>query len=134
MELERALEQKFKDLFKVPKVTLDAPGFSPEQETLYVNVETSRASGTDGMIHYEVRGTLAIVGPATKLPLGYLSKALLTAPAKQTKGLYLYELEQNARRFGNLVERSCSFVYFFSTQFDPDLGNITAIDIEEQSP
>lgn len=134
--VEKELQDRLKRIFQVSKVTMDAPGFAPEQETLYVNIETAKVRTIEGLIKFDVRGTLSIVGPSDKIPLGYLSRKLLQAPHALTKGLALYDLETNSKRGNNLVERGSSFIYFFSTQYDPDLGSITAIDLigqEEQN-
>lgn len=126
---EKALEQKFKALFGVKKVDFALPGESQEQECLFVNIEDAKPMYKDGKVNYKVQGVGSIFGNAKKLPFGFFSNQITNPRLKDlTHDIFFYELEANTRTYRDIVERSFSFVYFFSSQYDPKIGTITSLD------
>jgi len=126
---EATLQSTFKEIFKLNKVTYDEPSDSREQECLFIEIEESRNSIKDGRQVAKVTGNCKMFVNADKMQFGFFSKALKNAPIALTKDLYPFDIEANSKRYGNIVERGFSFVYFFDSQYDPAIGTITSIDI-----
>jgi hypothetical protein len=127
---KKQLAETFQKIFKVKKVSFDQPDpIALEQETLWIDVEDVTPLMKDGEAGAEVRGTAQIVAPGDKLPFGFLAKAIEKAPYSLTKDLFFYDYETSTRRYQNLVGRGFSFVYFFSTQYDPEIGSIESVEI-----
>ncbi len=126
---EKTLEDKLKKIFKVKKVTYAQPGDSKEQECVFVTVENPRCTFKDGRSIARVTGTIMIQGNSDKMPFGYMAKAWAESSAADKKDLALFEIELNDKYYQNLVQRTASFVYFFSSQYDPNIGNIESINI-----
>lgn len=125
---EKALEEKFKAIFKVAKVTYDQPGSSQEQEALFVEIENSYNSFSDQKEKARVTGKAIMFGNNEKLTFGFFSKAIAQADPNLTKDLFFFDFEANTKRFQNIVQRGFSFVYFYDGQYDPDTGSIEEID------
>jgi hypothetical protein len=127
------LTQKLKKIFAVKKVTFDQPGESDEQDCVFVDVEKSENRFKDKRALSKVSGRLTINANSAKMPFGYLSKKIAECKPEDRAGLSFFDLEENSKSIQNLVQRSCTFVYFFSSQYDPNIGNIdtVTIDIEE---
>lgn len=129
---EKTLASKLKKIFKVKKVTYDMPSESNEQECIFVNVIRSKNTIKDGKEIAKVEGVLTMFGNAEKLPFGFYSKAIYQADSEDTKDLFFYEMDGNVLEIQNIIQRTCAFVYFYSGQYDPDLGTITSVEIQEQ--
>lgn len=128
---EKALEQKFKALFGVKKVDYALPGESQEQECLFVNIESAKPMYKDAQVNYRVEGVASIYGNAKKIPFGFFSNQITNPKlASLTKDIFFYEVESSTRTYRDIVERSFSFVYFFTSQYDPKIGTITSLDQE----
>lgn len=128
---ELELTQKFKNIFKLNKVTFDSPGESMEQNCLFVEIEVAKNTIKDGKEQSKVTGTIYMIAPNDKLKFGFFSKAIAKASNIDTENLFFSDFEGNSNRFRNLVQRSCSFTYFFYGQFDPSIGTIESIDVKE---
>lgn len=124
---ENKLIEKFKRIFKVSKVVYQEPGASQEQECLFITVENVASAFSDGNCKMKVTGTAVMFGYNKKLTFGFFSKAVANAENGDTKDLFLYDFEENTKTIGDIVQRSFSFVYFFSGQYDPNLGSITSL-------
>lgn len=134
--LEATLAELFGKIFQVKKVSFDLPDpIAYEQETLFIDLESERPLMKQGVYGAELRGTASITGPSDKILMGFFAKAIETAKHPLTKDLFFYEVDKSTRRYRNIVQRSVSFVYFFSTQFDPAVGSIEEVEItvEESS-
>ncbi len=129
---ESTLEEKLKRIFDVKKVTFAEPGESAEQECIFIGVEHSTNAIKDKRAKAKVTGTISMFGNADKLPFGFFSKRIAQADASDTVDLFFHDFESNTRRYQNLVQRACSFVYFFDSQYDPDTGTITSIDLSTE--
>lgn len=124
---EQELADKFKRIFDFKKVTYDDPGESNEQEGLFINVESPHFVIKDGVAKARIEGQAYVFANTMKLPFGYFSKAIAKANPADTRKLFFFEIEDNTPRYRNIVQRGFSFVYFFSGQYDPDLGNIESV-------
>lgn len=137
---EKTLTDKFLTIFEVQKVSFDNPGQTPdqdspgtnEQETLFVEITQSQNQIRNGIEHAKVIGKGHMVATNSKLPFGYFSKCIARHPS-DCSDLYFYDFEDNVRMHHDLVTRSFSFVYFFNSQYDPDIGNINQVDIEVET-
>jgi hypothetical protein len=58
--------------------------------------------------------------PNDKLTFGFFSKAIARAKPEYTVDMFFHNMDQSGEYFGDLVERKCSFIYFFKAQYDPD--------------
>ncbi len=128
---EQELAEKFKRIFGLQKVTYDQPGESQEQECLFIDVEESKNRFLDQIQMAQVKGTGTIFANADKMPFGFMSKRIKDADHADTKDLFFHDIETNSNRFQNIVQRSFSFIYFYTGQYDPNLGTISTVTIEE---
>lgn len=126
---ERALEDLFKEIFLVKKTSFNLPGESQEQDCLFIDIENSRNTIKDGKAIAMVSGNAFMFGTADKLPFGFYSKKIERADKTKTKDLFFFDIEVNTRRYQDIIQRGFSFVYFFSGQYDPEIGIINEIDL-----
>lgn len=131
---EKELSDKLKQIFNVKKVTYAAPSDSREQDCLFIEVEDSRNAIKDGEALAMVSGNAVMFARNDKMPFGFFSKAIRQADPTLTKDLFFFDIEKNTLRYQDIVQRGFSFVYFFRSQYDPEVGSITSIDltVEEQ--
>jgi hypothetical protein len=126
---EKELENKFKKIFGVAKVTYSSPGESHEQGCLFVDIDNCKNTIKDGKAVAMVAGNVALYGPGPKMPFGFFSKAIRNAEVELTKDLFFFDIESNTQRIGDIVQRGFSFIYFFRGQYDPAIGTITSVNI-----
>lgn len=133
---EATLSAKLQKIFAMKKVTYAAPAFdgpgevkAAEHGVLFIDVETPHFKITDGRARARVTGKVTVYANSEKLPFGYFAKQI-ALHLDDTKDLFFSEIEANSRVYQNIVERSFSFTYFFNSQYDPAIGNITDITIE----
>jgi len=129
---EAELSDKIKQIFDVSKVTFDTPGESREQDCIYIEVENCKTTLKDARQFSKVTGRCYMISQSQKLPFGYLTKKLIESDKALTKDLYAYEFEENSLRYRNLIERSFSFIYFFTSQYNPDIGTIESIELTSE--
>lgn len=125
---EKKLEDKFKAIFGVKKVTYDTPGESQEQSILFVEVEAPKFTFGDGYVKAMVTGSAVMFGRNEDLTFGFFAKCISKAKNELTKDLFFEQLDSNTLRFRDIVQRGFSFTYFFNSQYDPDVGSITSIE------
>lgn len=126
------MEAKLKRIFKVNKVTYNEPGDSQEQDCLFVNVENALNKIKRPKATSKVTGSVVMFANNEKLPFGYFSKCISEADYDDVKDFHFSEIEDNTRRYQNIVQRGFSFVYFFSGQYDPKVGSITSVILTEE--
>lgn len=129
---EAALKAKIQRIFDLKKVTFNEPSESMEQECAFIRIQTCKSNIKDGLQVSDVRGTIVVYANGDKLPFSYFQKKIQEADPDDTKDLFFFDIEANAQVMQNIVERSMSFVYFFSGQYDPNLGTITSVTISEE--
>jgi hypothetical protein len=129
---EKALAEKFKTIFDFKKVRYDRPSEeTPEQQVLFVQIDSSRAIIKAKRQGTRVVGQAVVFAEAEQLPFGYFAKRIAKADEDLTKDLFFFEVDQNTRQFVNIVQRSFSFVFFFNSQYDPEVGIINEVTFEE---
>lgn len=134
---EQDLQDKFKKIFGVQRVSYDHPApdthdgqpQSEEQETIFIEIDETKTSFKDGKVYAHVTGKASMLAQNDKLPFGYFSKCIFEH-SDDTKDLFFYQFEENQRLRNNLVHRGFSFIYFFNSQYDPNLGTLTSIDLD----
>lgn len=125
---ESALKEKLQRIFDLKKSTFDLPGDSLEQECLFIQVDGARSTIKDGRELCRVNGRLRVFANTDKLPYGYFAKRIAAAPLGHTADLFFYDIEENAGQIQNIAERSMSFVYFHSAQYNPPAGEIESVN------
>lgn len=125
---EKALGEKLKAIFEVKKIDYGLPGETQEQECLFIAIEKSMVQPKDGMVKIKVTGTVTMFAFNKKLPFGYFNLAISKASNELTKDIFFYDFEENTRSYRDIVQRSLSFVYFFSSQYDPSVGTIESLE------
>lgn len=128
---ERSLEQKLKSIFDFKKVSFDQISESREQECIFIEVDTASSTIKDGKALCRVNGRLIVFANDKKLPFGYFQKKIKEANPDDTKDLFFYEVEGNTGIIQNIDQRSMAFVYFYSEQYNPNLGELTSLEISE---
>lgn len=123
---EKDLKEKIEKIFDM-RVTYDEPGESDEQEKLFVEITRARPKIKDGSETAMVEAQVSIFGNSDKMTFGFFMKQLDKADPVLKSKFFFFDLEQNARVFGNISQRSFSLVYFYSGQYDPEQGSITSI-------
>lgn len=129
---EKALSEKLKKIFSMKKVSFDLPGEAVEQDTLFIEITNSRCRIKDARQIARATGKISLFAQHEKVPFGLFTKAIAAADAGDVNGFFFYELDENASRYRNLVERSASFVFFYSGQYDPEQGEIEELNLQEQ--
>lgn len=124
---EKELADKFKAIFQMEKVTYDTPGDSREQKCLFIEIENSKPTFKDGKELAMVTGNAVVFSRNEEIPFGFFAKAIARADKALTKDLFFFDFEANTQRFRDIVQRGFSFVYFFDSQYDPDIGTITSV-------
>lgn len=130
MMYEKHLIESLKKIFDLKKVTLSAPGESPEHECLFVDIETSRVKISEKRAKIRATGRCRLFGNSDRMPFGYFSQRIEASDRQDLSPFFFYDLEENANLIQNIAERSMSFVYFFDGQYDPDQGTLTSLEIE----
>lgn len=134
--LEDSLKELFEKIFKVQKVTFDAPVLkgdgsvgAAEQECIFIQIDISKNIIKDKREKAMVTGTLTMIAKNDKLHFGFFSKAIMQADPTLTKDLFFFDFEANTKRFRDIVQRDVSFTYFFDSQYDPNTGSIEGVTI-----
>ena len=127
--VQSSLEELFKKIFDFKDVSFSAPGEAREQEKLFVEVEMCRTQILDKREIARVQGKASVFVNGDKIPFGYFARAIAAHP-DETKDLFFFDIDENNRLYENIVERAFSFVYFFDSQYDPDLGTLNQVNIE----
>lgn len=126
----KSLSESLGRIFGIDKVSFDLPAEdAQEQEGLFVKVDKVVSRIDKGVAVARVSGSFAVFAQQAKMPFGYFSKRIAAASQEDTTSFFFYNLEQNERYYVNLVERSCSFIYFWRGQYDPDAGQITEVNL-----
>lgn len=128
--VEKSLVQKFKNIFGFDRVTFAAPNQEqPELETLFVAIDDTVSNIPAGKEHHRVSGRAFFIAKQADFPIGYLHKKIAKGSHADTKDLFFTEIEESTPYFQDLARRSFSFVYFFSSEYDPEQGIINEINI-----
>lgn len=133
---EASLKSKFEKIFQLKRTTFDTHGDpadvhsdSRQQECLFIEIVDSRNMIKDGKAVARVTGRAHVFCQNEKLPYGYFSKKIRNADKADTRDFFFYDLEQHDPFFLNIARRSFSFIYLFSTQYDPNLGLLNELEV-----
>ncbi len=83
----------------------------------------------DGRQVAKVDGSIRAFGTHAKFPHGYFGRCIGDADPRDTRGLYFTDIDESAGTHVDLDVRSARFVYFYSSQYDPDQGIINEVQI-----
>lgn len=125
---KQALGVTLKKIFDLDKVTFDTPSNANEQEVLFIEVESSKATIKDGAQIAMVTGRVRVFASLDKMPFGYFAKKIQEHPL-DAKDLFFFEIEESAGTYRNISERTFGFVYFFNSQHNPALGTLDSVNI-----
>jgi len=128
------LAEQLKRIFSVSKVTYAQLRENQEQDCIFVDIESAKSFPKNGTLKSKVTGVGTIFSNYEKIPFGHLNKRIQLADAADTKDLFFFDIDVNTKTYVNLVQRTFSFVYFFSGQYDPDNGTLTSITFPEVEP
>jgi hypothetical protein len=127
---EKALSDQFKRIFDLEKITYDWPSDSKEQEILFIEIDQANSVIKDQRQICKVLGKCRVFAPLDKLPHGFFAKKISAANASDVSNLFFYNIETTQNVFDGIAERNFQFVYFYDSQYDPDHGTITSVDLE----
>ncbi len=127
---EASLKEKLKLIFDFDKVTFDDPGEAEEQECIFIQVDKSQAKIAPPWQSCKVDGKITVYCNADKMPFGYMMKKIQESDPANTADLFFFDQEESQNRFQNIVARTMSFVYFYKSQYNPEVGEITSINLE----
>lgn len=129
------LKDKLERIFGFKKTTFGAASDQFEQDVLFVEIQSCKAKPGDGDISAKVTGKIVVYSQDNKMPFGFFNKRIEKADKALTKDFFFYDIDVNNEsspaRLQNISERSCSFVFLFQTQYDPNLGHIESFTLEE---
>lgn len=132
---KKELETRLKKIFGFEKTTFNAPSDTFEQDVLFIQIDNPRTRTSQGRVYARVYGQVVVYSQDDKLTYGYFNKRIEKAAHDLTKDLFFYDidvnLENSPARLQNINERRASFVFFFSAQYDPKLGELTTLEMEE---
>lgn len=130
------LIKRLEIIFGMEKTTMLAASDSYEQDTLFVEIlsSRSRASGAGGGRETaRVTGSLLIYSQEDRLSYGFFAKRIEQAPAAVKAPLFFYDMDvdvvDSPAREVNLHERRTSFMFLYESQYDPDRGHLTSLTL-----
>lgn len=129
--MENELEEKLNKIFGFKHgATYRAPSEDREQEKLFIRITNVKTKVSGDKCRSKVEGGLVVYADQQKLPFDYFEKRIEMADASLKKDFFFYDITANAPNGGELVERSASFIYFYSGQYDPNKGTINEVTIQ----
>ena len=127
------LQEKLKAIFGFKKVSFDSPGESYEQDTLFVDIQDCSSNAGHGKVTAKVQGSLTVYSERNKLPFGFFQKKIGQAKLELTENFFFFNFDRDIAtspaRIVNISERRTEFVFLFSSQYDPDHGQLTELDV-----
>lgn len=134
-----SLQKDLKSIFNTKRVTLDSPvpqslnGMPQlEQGVLFVEVDRTIGRVKDKKFTARVQGTIKLFAQNSQLPMGFFIKQISQADAATQSKFIFTDMDENSNGIQNLVQRSASFIYFYSEQYDPDQGEINELDLTDE--
>jgi hypothetical protein len=128
-KIESTLQEKIKKIFDLKSVSFDSPSESQEQEKAFIEVEETNVKVVDKIQTARVTGVITIFAHSGKMPMDYLATKLALARAEDKANLSFFDIGLSKGRLQNIDERTVRFVYFYSGQYDPNLGTLNDVDI-----
>ncbi len=131
---EQDLKDRLQRIFDFKDTSFSDPSDSLEQEKLFIKVDSAKCEAKPGIQRAYVKGEIYVYANADKLPFGYFAKHIERAAIADTSVFFFSNIDNNDRVTNNIVKRSCAFAFFFHAQYDPRVGEITSVTIEEGTP
>lgn len=128
---EKDLAEILKRMFKLKKATFSAPSEEREQEVIFIQIEKALVRIMGERQVARVMGKITIFSQAGKMPYGYLSKQIQEAKPADSKPLFFWDLEENNTLYQNIDERTASFQFLFSSQHNPNKGELTKLTFDQ---
>lgn len=135
------LKEKLKLIFAAQDVRYEEPGNrakggdlpAGEQEVLFVEIDRAicQIKGTRPVEIARVYAKATMFGNQDKMPYGFFAKRIKQADSALTKDFFFNEIEENAGKYQNIVERTISFVFFYSGEYDPNQGTLNSVKFIE---
>ncbi len=128
------MERRLKSIFKFEKVSFNAPSKeAAEQDCMFVEIDPARPRpyGKD-KISCKVSGILVVYSQSDRLPFGFFSKAIEQADPDDTRPFIFsteIDVAESQSRYQNIHERHLGFIFLYDTQYDPDRGSLTSINL-----
>lgn len=130
------LKRRLEGIFDFEKTTYNAVSEEYEQDTLFIEIaySRSRVSGKDGGRETaRVGGTIVVYSQDNRLTYGFFIKRIEQAAAELKAPLFFYDIDvddpASPAREINIHERRTSFVFLYDSQYDPDKGSLTELDL-----
>lgn len=101
-----------------------------EQECLFISIEDNQVRFKKKLKRYRLEGRLTMFAQSDKMPVDYFATRIFEMPKALQARFFFSEIDANTKYYQNLVQRDVSFIYFFETQYDPDTGTITSVEVE----
>jgi hypothetical protein len=127
--VEKSLLEKLQRIFDLKKISFDRPSDSKEQEAGFIEVRSTFTTYKEGLEFGRVDAKLLVFASTEVMPLGYFAKQIAAARPEDIRDLFFYDFDETAATFGNLVNRSVSFIYLYQEQYDPNHGEITSVNL-----
>ena len=132
------MAEKLVQIFAFKKTSYNAPSVNSstgsfEQDVLFIEVNECRTRAGYGRVTAEVMGSIVTFSQMDKLPFGYFQKRIQLADHSHTKDFFFFDVDLNPvnspARMQNITERRLRFVYLYESQFDPEHGELTSLEI-----
>ena len=130
---KKTLEDNLINIFGIRRVSFAEPSSENEQNVLFINIASCKTSFSANKIYFDVRGQITLYAVNEKLPFGYFQRKIELSKKEHSEKLFFYNIEENLQYGGQvgLTERSASFVFSYSTDFNPNKGLINDINLIE---
>lgn len=129
------LMRRLETIFETP-ITLDAPSDDYEQDKIFVEITYARpriSNANGGREIARVVGSLIMFSQGDRLTYGFFSKQIEKSAGAVRAPLFFYDIDvddpASPARLMNIHERRVSFVFLYDSQFDPDKGSLTELDL-----
>lgn len=128
---EKDLKARVQRIFGFMNTRFEEPSDSKEQEAMFINIEDAVSNVSERLQKARVTGTLYVYANFDKLPYGYFEKRIMRADPADTSKFFFTEIDKNLGVTNNIARRSIGFVYLYSGQYDPDIGEINLVNFQE---
>lgn len=132
------LQRRLEAIFQIEKSTLLAPSLQFEQDTLFIQIDQANprvCSKDGGRETAKVVGSLTVFSQDNRMPFGFFTKAIERADPELTRPFLFLDIDvdlaSSPARVQNIHERRTSFVFLYDSQYDPNRGALTSIELED---
>jgi hypothetical protein len=127
---EKDLKTKLKTICGMD-ATFDAPSEACEQDRIFIEIEDVKSGSSVGTKKQsaKVTGNLVIFSQNSRLPFGFFRQRVEQAEPALKKAFFFGAEANRTTPILNIVERRCEFTFLFETQYDPNQGSLTSLDI-----